>query len=131
MQAFQVLEQVFIRGRTVILCDCALEGILNVYRRDPANYFILAAQQTISAFAEPLLEKKTLIFPKFFAVLEYVALELSYVPSKELVSLSLILKDDRWGESFWAVLWSTRCDLVRDGFLAPQPALKVINFVQY
>lgn len=95
VQAFQVLEQVFIRGRTVILCEGALEGILNVYRRDPANYFILASQQTVSTFTEPLLEKRSQIFPKFFALLEYVALELSYVPTKELVSLSLILKDDR------------------------------------
>ena len=70
VQAFQVLEQVFIRGRTVILCQGALDGILNIYRRDPANYFILAGQQTISTFTEPLLEKRAEIFPKLFHCLK-------------------------------------------------------------
>ncbi|XP_039272900.2 WD repeat and FYVE domain-containing protein 3-like [Styela clava] len=95
LQAFQVLEQAFIRGRTSLLCLGVLDGILNVYRRDPANYFILAGQHTLSTFAEPLLEKRFDVLSKYFSLLEFVALELSFVPCKELVSLTLILKDDR------------------------------------
>lgn len=125
LQAFQILEQAFIRGQKLFLCCGILDSILSIYKRDPANYFILAGQHTLSTLSECLLEKENDVLPKFvfnnlfwyhqpfsntafvsfilryifffrfFALLEYIAIDLGYVPCKELISITLILKDEK------------------------------------
>lgn len=68
-----------------------LDAIGNIYAAEPANYFILESQHTLSQFAErvaKLAEAQT----KYFELLEFVVFSLNYVPCKELFSVSVLLK---------------------------------------
>lgn len=68
-----------------------LDAIGNIYAADPANYFILESQHTLSQFAErvaKLPESQV----KYFELLEFVVFSLNYVPCKELFSVSMLLK---------------------------------------
>ncbi|XP_037072569.1 WD repeat and FYVE domain-containing protein 3-like [Pollicipes pollicipes] len=59
---------------------------------DCANYFILESQHTISQFAEKIHQKPKEAQDKFFQLLEFVVFQLNYVPVKELISCSILLK---------------------------------------
>jgi len=52
--AFQVLATVFLKSKTSLLCRAVLDAIFAVYCRDPANYFILYNQNTLSSLSEKL-----------------------------------------------------------------------------
>ena len=57
LQAFQVLQNVFIRGVTANLCSVILDAIGSIYHADDANYFILEPQHTLAQFAEKIHSK--------------------------------------------------------------------------
>ncbi|KAK8719520.1 hypothetical protein OTU49_013984, partial [Cherax quadricarinatus] len=92
VQAFNVLQSVFLRGTTSNLCSVVLDAISAVYHSDAANYFILEPQHTHSAFAEKIHSKPKEIQEKYFQLLEFVVFQLKFVPCKELISLSILLK---------------------------------------
>ena len=52
IQAFQVLQSVFLKSNSPTLCCTILDAISSVYHADNANYFILENQNTLSQFAE-------------------------------------------------------------------------------
>lgn len=54
IQAFQVLQSVFLKSNSASLCCIILDAISSVYHSDNANYFILAGQHTLSQFAEKI-----------------------------------------------------------------------------
>ncbi|XP_028980419.2 WD repeat and FYVE domain-containing protein 3 isoform X4 [Esox lucius] len=91
LQAFSVLQNAFLRAKTSLLATTVLDAIGNIYAADPANYFILEAQHTLSVFADKVVK-----FPdaqaKYFELLEFVVFTLNYVPCKELFSVSVLLK---------------------------------------
>ncbi|XP_054466267.1 WD repeat and FYVE domain-containing protein 3 [Anoplopoma fimbria] len=91
IQAFSVLQNAFLRTKTNRLASMLLDAIGNIYSAEPANYFILESQHTLSQFAErvaKLPEAQT----KYFELLEFVVFSLNYVPCKELFSVSVLLK---------------------------------------
>ncbi|XP_035766605.1 WD repeat and FYVE domain-containing protein 3 [Neolamprologus brichardi] len=91
IQAFAVLQNAFLRAKTSRLACMLLDAIGNIYAAEPANYFILESQHTLSQFAErvaKLPEAQT----KYFELLEFVVFSLNYVPCKELFSVSVLLK---------------------------------------
>ncbi|XP_045600783.1 WD repeat and FYVE domain-containing protein 3 isoform X4 [Procambarus clarkii] len=92
VQAFNVLQSVFLRGTTSNLCSVVLDAISAVYHSDSANYFILEPQHTLSSFAEKIHAKPKEIQEKYFQLLEFVVFQLKFVPCKELISLSILLK---------------------------------------
>ncbi|CAL4106427.1 unnamed protein product, partial [Meganyctiphanes norvegica] len=92
VQAFNVLQTVFLRGTTANLCSVVLDAISAVYHSDSANYFILETQHTLSSFAEKIHTKPKEIQEKKFQLLEFVVFQLNFVPCKELISLSILLK---------------------------------------
>ncbi|KAG7173359.1 WD repeat and FYVE domain-containing protein 3-like [Homarus americanus] len=92
VQAFNVLQSVFLRGTTSNLCSVVLDAISAVYHSDSANYFILEPQHTLSTFAEKIHSKPKEIQEKYFQLLEFVVFQLKFVPCKELISLSILLK---------------------------------------
>ena len=57
LQAFAVLDNVFLRGTSPHLCSVVLDTISAVYQCDSANYFILESQNTLSTFAERIHNK--------------------------------------------------------------------------
>lgn len=90
--AFQVLQTVFQRTASPALGCTVLDAISSVYHSDAANYFILEPQGTLSQFSERLPQRADAVQVKFFELLEFVVFQLNFVPCKELISLSILLK---------------------------------------
>ncbi|XP_049532447.1 WD repeat and FYVE domain-containing protein 3 isoform X2 [Anopheles darlingi] len=94
LNAFQVLQTVFLRASTALLCCKILEAIMEIYRMDDANYFILESLNTLCLFAEKIHLKPKMIQSTFFELVEFIVIQLNFVPRKELISLSVILKSN-------------------------------------
>ncbi|XP_071808138.1 WD repeat and FYVE domain-containing protein 3-like isoform X3 [Asterias amurensis] len=92
LQAFQVLQTIFLKANTIQLCGVILEVITNIYNSDNANYFILEPQHTLSQFIDRATTKSPDIQLKIFELLEFVVFNLNFVPYKELISVSLLIK---------------------------------------
>ncbi|XP_054630463.1 WD repeat and FYVE domain-containing protein 3 isoform X3 [Dunckerocampus dactyliophorus] len=91
IQAFSVLQNAFLQAKTSRLACMLLDAIGNIYGAEPANYFILESQHTLSQFAERVA-KLPEAQAKYFELLEFVVFSLNYVPCKELFSVSVLLK---------------------------------------
>ncbi|XP_062307477.1 WD repeat and FYVE domain-containing protein 3 isoform X2 [Osmerus eperlanus] len=83
IHAFCVLQSAFLRAKTSRLARTLLDAVGNVYSADPANYFILEAQHTLSQLADKV-GRVPEAQPKYFELLEFVVFSLNYVPCKEL-----------------------------------------------
>lgn len=94
VHAFQVLQTVFLKSNSTNLCCTILDAISSVYHSENANYFILEPQSTLSQFTEKIHHKSTQIQEKFFDLLEFIVFQLNFVPCKELISLSILLKSN-------------------------------------
>lgn len=92
IHAFQVMQTVFLRTASTTLCCTLLDAISSVYHSDNANYFILEGQNTLSQFTEKIHCKSPAVQEKFFELLEFIVFQLNFVPCKELISLSILLK---------------------------------------
>lgn len=92
IHAFTVLQTVFLKSPSTDLCCTILDAISTVYHSDNANYFILESQNTLSQFTEKIHLKSGQIQEKFFSLLEFIVFQLNFVPCKELISLSILLK---------------------------------------
>ncbi|XP_048640681.1 WD repeat and FYVE domain-containing protein 3 isoform X7 [Marmota marmota marmota] len=91
VQAFAVLQNAFLKAKTNFLAQIILDAITNIYMADSANYFILESQHTLSQFAEKI-SKLPEVQNKYFEMLEFVVFSLNYIPCKELISVSILLK---------------------------------------
>ncbi|XP_043915423.1 WD repeat and FYVE domain-containing protein 3 [Protopterus annectens] len=91
IQAFNVLQNAFLKAKTSYLARIILDAISNIYIADNANYFILEPQHTLSQFAEKI-PKMPEVQTKYFELLEFVVFTLNYIPCKELISVSILLK---------------------------------------
>lgn len=91
IQAFAVLQNAFLKAKTNFLAQIILDAITNIYMADNANYFILESQHTLSQFAEKI-SKLPEVQSKYFEMLEFVVFSLNYIPCKELISVSILLK---------------------------------------
>ncbi|XP_053688917.1 WD repeat and FYVE domain-containing protein 3 isoform X2 [Sabethes cyaneus] len=94
LHAFQVLQTVFQKSEDTSLCCIILEAISSVYHSDNANYFILESQNTLCQFSEIIHKKTPPVRERFFSLLEFIVFQLNFVPCKELISLSLLLKSN-------------------------------------
>ena len=83
------------QANTIQLCGVILEVITNIYNSDNANYFILEPQHTLSQFIDRATTKSPDIQLKIFELLEFVVFNLNFVPYKELISVSLLIKAGR------------------------------------
>ncbi|XP_077131917.1 WD repeat and FYVE domain-containing protein 3 isoform X2 [Ranitomeya variabilis] len=91
IQAFSVLQNAFLKAKTCYLAQIILDAITNIYMSDNANYFILESQHTLSQFAEKITKLPD-VQVKYFEMLEFVVFSLNYIPCKELISVSILLK---------------------------------------
>nr|XP_054773448.1 WD repeat and FYVE domain-containing protein 3-like [Lytechinus pictus] len=92
LQAFQVLQTVFLKATTESLCRIVLDVLTSVYNSDVANYFILEPQNTLSQFIDRMTTKTPTIQTKILELVEFVVFNLNFVPYKELISISLLIK---------------------------------------
>ncbi|KAL4623281.1 WD repeat and FYVE domain-containing protein 3-like isoform X1 [Arapaima gigas] len=91
VQAFSVLQNVFLKAKTIHLANTILNAIAKIYMADNANYFFLETQHTMSVISEKISRLPELQV-KYFELLEFVVFNLNYVPCKELFALSVMLK---------------------------------------
>ncbi|KAK2154074.1 hypothetical protein NP493_2226g00007 [Ridgeia piscesae] len=92
LHAFQVLQTVFLKANYPQLCSTILDVISSIYHQDNANYFIVEPQNTLSQFAEKIHTKSVAVRVKFFEMMEFIVFNLNFVPCKELISLSILIK---------------------------------------
>ncbi|KAG9480632.1 hypothetical protein GDO78_012215 [Eleutherodactylus coqui] len=93
IQAFSVLQNAFLKAKTSYLAQIILDAITNIYMSDNANYFILESQHTLSQVAEKIAKLPD-VQVKYFEMLEFVVFSLNYIPCKELISVSILLKSN-------------------------------------
>ena len=55
--AFMVLHNAFLRGQTSHIGNDIIDAMINIYKYDPANFFILEPVHSLSSFLEVLVEK--------------------------------------------------------------------------
>lgn len=75
-----------------MLCNTILDAISSIYHSDNVNYFILENQNTLSQFIEKVHQKSPEIQRKLFELVEFLIVQLNFVPCKELISMSIFLK---------------------------------------
>ncbi|XP_055300472.1 WD repeat and FYVE domain-containing protein 3 isoform X2 [Sitodiplosis mosellana] len=92
IHAFQVMQTVFLKSNSSSLCCTIIDAISSVYHSDNANYFILEPQNTLSQFIEKIHLKSHIVQEKCFELLEFIVFQLHFVPCKELISLSILIK---------------------------------------
>ena len=95
LQAFQVLQSVFMKSQTVCLGGTILDAISTIYHGDNANYFLLQSQHTLSQAAERIASKPRQVQEKFFQLIEFLVQHLQYIPTKELIAISLVLRSKK------------------------------------
>ncbi len=95
LQAFKVLQSVFLKAQSEQLTTVILDAISTIYTSDDANYFVLESQHALSQFAERLASKPPAAQRKFYQLIEFVVQHLKYVPCKELIAVSLFLKSHK------------------------------------
>lgn len=92
LSAFNVVQSLWFKCKSTFVQELILAGLFSLYRDDRANYFILDSQNTLPQFAERLHLRSVSVQERFFTILEYIIFEMKYVPVKELISASLIIK---------------------------------------
>ena len=92
LHAFQVLQSVFFKSTSVQLGGTIMDAISTIYTADNANYFLLESQHTLPQCAERLASKPHSVQEKFFQLVEFLVHHLRFVPCKELISISLLIK---------------------------------------
>eukprot|EP00095_Tigriopus_kingsejongensis_P009945 maker-scaffold981_size73921-snap-gene-0.19 protein:Tk09945 transcript:maker-scaffold981_size73921-snap-gene-0.19-mRNA-1 annotation:"low quality protein: wd repeat and fyve domain-containing protein 3" len=92
VQAFKVLQTVFLKAHSTQLTTTILGAINTIFSADGANYFLVEHLHVLSQFAEKIHLKPQSAQEKFFQLVEFVVHQLRFVPCKELISISLLLK---------------------------------------
>ena len=92
LQAFKVLQSVFLKAKSEQLTTVILDAISTIYTADNANYFLLESQHALPQFIEKMAAKPPAAHKKFYQLIEFVVQHLRYVPCKELIAMSLYLK---------------------------------------
>uniref|UniRef100_A0A5S6QX43 WD repeat and FYVE domain-containing protein 3 n=1 Tax=Trichuris muris TaxID=70415 RepID=A0A5S6QX43_TRIMR len=92
MDAFEVLETVFILSNQTTICCTVLDVLYSIFSADPMNYFLLETRCPIGKFVETVNAKSLKTQRKLFDLIEYIVFQLNYLPSKEFIAIAPILK---------------------------------------
>uniref|UniRef100_A0A182QR41 WD repeat and FYVE domain-containing protein 3 n=1 Tax=Anopheles farauti TaxID=69004 RepID=A0A182QR41_9DIPT len=95
IHAFQVLQTVFLRSTNTSVCCMILDAIKDVYKSDDVNYFMLESQSTFCLFADKIHHKPKTVQQHFFDLIEFIVFQLNFIPRKELIALSVLLKTNQ------------------------------------
>ncbi len=90
--AFQVLQSSFLKSKSDYLDSIILDAVSTIYSADNANYFLSESMSFLPQCAEKIAFKSNTVQEKFFHLVEFLVHQLKYVPCKELIAISLILK---------------------------------------
>ncbi|XP_022643815.1 WD repeat and FYVE domain-containing protein 3-like isoform X2 [Varroa destructor] len=93
LDAYKVIESCFWRARTDRLQSLLLDSMASIYKADPANYFILDTIYPLSALLDRMHNKPKRVQIGLLKLVEYVPENLRFVPCKELVAVSNVIKE--------------------------------------
>ncbi|KAL5271705.1 hypothetical protein ACHWQZ_G000045 [Mnemiopsis leidyi] len=92
--AFVVLQDVFLKCSVEQTSLLMMDVINVVFKLDEVNYFILSQHNTLNCFiAECLTTATPLVQERILKLVEHVVFVLRYIPSSELETLIILLKD--------------------------------------
>lgn len=93
IDAYKVIEGCFWRARTSRLQSLLLDSMASIYKADPANYFILEPSYPLSGLLDKMHNKPKRVQVNLLKLVEYVPEHLRFVPCKELVAMSNVIKE--------------------------------------
>ncbi|NXW26956.1 WDFY4 protein, partial [Phaetusa simplex] len=95
LQAFQVLQSVFLKSNDQHLCGRILEAIGTIWAWDTVNFFLLEwTLQPINQFTDIIHFKPHPVQVQFFRLVESIVLDLSYVPHEILKKVQYLIKEN-------------------------------------
>lgn len=86
----------FIQTNNQNLCLAIINSIQSLLSYDNANYFIIEALHPFSQFINKMPDKSGPVREAILKLVEFVAFQLSWVPSQELVAMTILFKDQRY-----------------------------------
>lgn len=95
IHAFMALQTVFLHSDDEVVCGVIIDAIADIYKSDDVNYFMVESQSTLCLFAEKIHLKSRIVQDKFFEVIDFIVFKLNYIPRKELIAVSIILKTNQ------------------------------------
>ncbi|PKU32158.1 wd repeat- and fyve hypothetical protein [Limosa lapponica baueri] len=95
LQAFQVLQSIFLKSNDQHLCGRVLEAISTIWAWDRVNFFLLEwTLQPINQFTDIIHFKPHPVQVQFFRLVESIVLDLSYVPHEILKKVQYLIKEN-------------------------------------
>uniref|UniRef100_A0A8C3KM61 WDFY family member 4 n=1 Tax=Calidris pygmaea TaxID=425635 RepID=A0A8C3KM61_9CHAR len=95
LQAFQVLQSIFLKSNDQHLCGRVLEAIGTIWAWDRVNFFLLEwTLQPINQFTDIIHFKPQPVQVQFFRLVESIVLDLSYVPHEILKKVQYLIKEN-------------------------------------
>ncbi|XP_078055406.1 WD repeat- and FYVE domain-containing protein 4 [Mustelus asterias] len=94
LQAFKVLQLVFLKANCSCLSSIILSGIRKIWSWDKANFFLLEwTQQALFQFTEVIYLKSRPVQVQYFQMLRYVVLDLAYIPHEVFSRVQAIIRE--------------------------------------
>ncbi|NXJ66224.1 WDFY4 protein, partial [Rostratula benghalensis] len=95
LQAFQVLQSIFLKSNDQHLCGRVLEAIGTIWAWDRVNFFLLEwTLQPINQFTDIIYFKPHPVQVQFFRLVESIVLDLSYIPHEILKKVQYLIKEN-------------------------------------
>ena len=74
------------------LCLHILHALQNIYNSDSSNFFVLNNLQTLTQLIENAPTKTRSVQSEIFKLVEFVAFQLKWVPTQELMAMGILFK---------------------------------------
>ncbi|XP_067876782.1 WD repeat- and FYVE domain-containing protein 4 isoform X2 [Heterodontus francisci] len=95
LQAFKVLQLVFLKANSYCVSSIILSGISKIWSWNKANFFLLEwTQQTLFQFAEVIYLKPRSVQIQYFQMLRFVVINLSYIPHEVFSRVQAIIREN-------------------------------------
>ena len=88
----KTMVYVFLQTKDENLCLHILHAIRNIFSSDSSNFFALGNLHTLTLFIERAPTKKRDVQMEIFKLVEFVALQLHWVPTQELMAIGILFK---------------------------------------
>ncbi|XP_078386858.1 WD repeat- and FYVE domain-containing protein 4 [Cetorhinus maximus] len=95
LQAFKVLQLVFLKANCSCVSSVILSSIKKIWGWDKANFFLLEwTQQALFQFTEVIYLKPQSVQIQYFQMLRYVVIDLSYIPHEVFSRVQAIIREN-------------------------------------
>lgn len=92
---YKLLIFICFQSKDQVLCLHILHALRNIYNSDSSNFFALHGLHTLVQFIEKAPTKTIEVQSEVFKLVEFVALQLKWVPTQELMAMGILFKDQK------------------------------------